>query len=727
MANCSFIQATEARNIARNNTLIWEEICGIQTQILAGIDGNVYSVIVNDATPFTATQSILSVDVTSGGAGYTTTSTTATIADGGTGGSGALVTPVVTGSTITSFTIDNGGDLVLQSAAPVVAGTGYSIGEVLTLDGTGATVTTAATVSVTSLSTIAGQTEADYAASFTAGAGYTALDVITLDDGTKVRVDTAPGGNITEFTILTSTTVGITGDLATLSQLGAALPAGGTGFTLTQQLANQSVLTVTVANPGLYTVVPTSNPDTTTTAGAGDDTVTLSWVITAGYTPVSVTATIDLAKDLIDGQDETNFNNTLPNGTFNAGTNYRVGEIISLVDASTVTIDNISATGVVSTQGQTQAVWTLLSGGDGVGGTAYVVNDIITLTDGSTITVNSIDGNGDVVTFTVTTASILPYASGATLQQSGAVSGTGNGLGFTLQSAVGNEITVGSVTEFTTASPGATAYYQTTLLQLSTDGIGSGFTLTPAGNNQISVVQGTGATLVVTESGGAVVNVAAVGGGSGYLVGATLTFNHPSGFNAAATVTSVAAGGVIDGITISNGGQDYEQAVATVTVVAPNSLTPAIAFVGTVVTTNGSVTGISIQEGGLGYADLYPTVTVSDSTGAGATFTTNVAGGLLTAVNVVTGGAGYSQTPTPTILNSDGTVNNTAVLAFTVGTSTWNTVPTAYHDELIGLSSDPVIADQIQYVLDYFTSLGYNIRAQTNSTTTNTMQWQIIW
>lgn len=59
MANCSFIGAVEARNIARNNTLIWEEICEIQTQILGAIDGNLYSVIVNDGTPMTDRKSVV--------------------------------------------------------------------------------------------------------------------------------------------------------------------------------------------------------------------------------------------------------------------------------------------------------------------------------------------------------------------------------------------------------------------------------------------------------------------------------------------------------------------------------------------------------------------------------------------------------------------------------------------------------------------------------------------
>ena len=52
---------------------------------------------------------------------------------------------------------------------------------------------------------------------------------------------------------------------------------------------------------------------------------------------------------------------------------------------------------------------------------------------------------------------------------------------------------------------------------------------------------------------------------------------------------------------------------------------------------------------------------------------------------------------------------------------------TEQHGPHLPTQTDAVIADQIQYVLDYFTALGYNIRAQVNPSTGNTLQWQIIW
>ena len=166
MATCSFLNATQARNSARNDTLLWTEICEVQEAILAAIDGNLYSTIVSNGTPFTTTDELTTATLDSGGTGYSITTATATIDANGTGGTGALVTPVVTGGVITGFTVGNGGDLALQSAVVAAPGAGYSFADLLTLDITGGTLAgggSDATVTVSALSTIAAQDETDYA------------------------------------------------------------------------------------------------------------------------------------------------------------------------------------------------------------------------------------------------------------------------------------------------------------------------------------------------------------------------------------------------------------------------------------------------------------------------------------------------------------------------------------------------------------------------------------
>ena len=558
MADNTFITATEARFIARNNTLIWTEISEVQTQILAAIDANTFSIIVDDGTPMTSTQSILSVAVTAGGTGFNSLVATAVINDGGTGGAGALVTPVVTGTTITGFTVDAGG---------------------------------------------------------------------------------------------------------------------------------------------------------------------------SGYTPVDVTATIADPSDIKDGQDETNYDGVGGDGTFNGGADYAVSDIITLSESSVVTVDAVTTVGVITIAGQDETDFDgagnngTFVGGDGLGSTEYAVNDTITLNDGSLITVDAIAGNGNVTQFTITSSSTARFVSLATLTQIGSSS---SGSGFTLTTGTNNETTVGAVTDFTIASPGATPFFfPATLLQSTTTGIGTGFSVTPAVNNINALVGGTGALLTPIETSGNITNVVINVPGTGFLVGAPIIFTHPNGVDAAAQISAVGSGGEITAITITNPGSGFEQAVATVTVTAPGGAIPALEFVGTVTTTGGVVTGISIQEGGSGYAPVGPLATITDPTGANAVLAVTEVAGVITAIAVITGGSGY--TAPVVVIDDNGTGGTGATATATAGINTFGTSPSDFNDVLTNQTTDAVILDQITFVSDYFTSLGYNIRAQTNSATTNTMQWQIIW
>jgi len=637
MATCSFIKATEARNLARNNTLLWTEICEVQAAILAAIDSNEYSVLVNDGTPMTSTQSILSAAVTAGGTGYNLVSATAVINANDTAGTGATVTPVVTGTTITSFTV------------------------------------------------------------------------------------TAPG---------------------------------------------------------------------------------------TGYTPISATATVGVPSELIDAQDETDFNNGAGNGTFAAGSQYRATETITLSDGHTVTVDTIGAsTGVALTAGQDETDFDNVgANGDFAGGVNHAAGTTITLSDGSVLDVDTVVG-GVVTEFTVTTASTAQFASGATLVQ---VSTTGVGTGFTLTSDTNNEISLGPVATFTLNTVASIPFfYPTTINQTSSSAIGTNFSLTPKSTNITALVGGIGAVLTPIVTNGAITDVIINSPGSGYSLGAPILFPTPaSGTGATAIVNAVGVGGTITSIAVTNPGSGYATSTATVTVTAPGSLTPAVQFAGTVSTTTASssnnytslafatgantitrtggtvfttdftlgdkiivanaedpendgtytiasvtatvittteaitttnatdttatinntakVSGIIITEGGSGYAPLYPTVSITDATGQGAVITTNIAGGAVTALNVDDGGYGYTA-PTLTIVAAPTSAGAGATGTATVGTNTFGTDPSDYNDVLIGQSTDAVITDQIQYVLDYFTALGYNIRAQTNSATGYTMQWQIVW
>jgi hypothetical protein len=59
--NCSFLTASQARDLSMCPTTIWSEIHAIQDLILAAIDQCEMELIIADGTPITANNSITSV------------------------------------------------------------------------------------------------------------------------------------------------------------------------------------------------------------------------------------------------------------------------------------------------------------------------------------------------------------------------------------------------------------------------------------------------------------------------------------------------------------------------------------------------------------------------------------------------------------------------------------------------------------------------------------------
>jgi hypothetical protein len=268
-----------------------------------------------------------------------------------------------------------------------------------------------------------------------------------------------------------------------------------------------------------------------------------------------------------------------------------------------------------------------------------------------------------------------------------------------------------------------------------TAGIVTGFTITNGGvdYNPISVTAtaavGSNAVLQPIVTDGVITGIAITNPGTGYTPGAAIGFAHPTGTLAVATVGSVGGGGEILTVNLTNGGQDYETLYAEVEVDHPTGFN----FAGTVqVNNSGVITGISIQNGGQQYQPLYPTATVTDVSGYGASLTigaANVSGGVIQSITVAAGGYGYSSSPVITVtkaLTSSGS-GATATAVVDPDLNGYGLVSPEYYAVISGQSSDRVLTDQIEFVQDYFTGLGYNIRPQVNPATGNTMQWYILW
>ncbi len=127
---------------------------------------------------------------------------------------------------------------------------------------------------------------------------------------------------------------------------------------------------------------------------------------------------------------------------------------------------------------------------------------------------------------------------------------------------------------------------------------------------------------------------------------ATVTFTG-AGTGAAATAT-VAANGVVTGITLTNGGTGYTSAPAVIINGDGTGATAAAAL------TPSAVASIALTAGGSGYTSA-PTITISDPTGTGATATATVTGPV-TGIALTNGGSGYTA---PTVaITGDGTPDN---------------------------------------------------------------------
>lgn len=207
---------------------------------------------------------------------------------------------------------------------------------------------------------------------------------------------------------------------------------------------------------------------------------------------------------------------------------------------------------------------------------------------------------------------------------------------------------------------------------------------------------------------------------------ATVAFtNDASGTGATGTV-NVGATGIITSIDITAGGTGYDTGTTTVDITHPNGT----GFAGTITETAGVIDGVTITDGGINYGDLLPTVAFVDPSGLGqeAAAVLTVGGiGELTTVTLTNPGEFYSQSTVANVIEAPTSSGADGTLAITVTSNTFNTTPFDYYLQVTGTSSDNTIKVQITEVINYFRNLGYDIVAQVNPDTNQTIQWKVCW
>lgn len=246
------------------------------------------------------------------------------------------------------------------------------------------------------------------------------------------------------------------------------------------------------------------------------------------------------------------------------------------------------------------------------------------------------------------------------------------------------------------------------------------------GGRYCTVVSGNTPMTFVDE----VYELTLVDGGSGYQnTVAEVVFDDPdlTGSGAVGRALIDAYGGV-EQVIIVESGIDYSENT-TVDIEHPNG----VDFIGDVVVNgSGQITKVNVINNGVGYYTLTPTTLIIDPeiTGSGAETKTTVDDtGSIVEVELLKGGSGYSQSTFAEVAPADGspTPTDPAEVDVSVRENIWGTDSSRYYYVLTQQVDDPVIQDQIEYVITYFTSKGYTIDAQVNPDTMSTIQWNICW
>lgn len=424
------------------------------------------------------------------------------------------------------------------------------------------------------------------------GDGAATLTSLPREDVIKAQfeigVSGSPSGDVTSVTVVDGGFGYTTGGTFTVSRdtYGDERSTNDTDAIVTYTVGNGVVTSaeVTTAGSGYG-----RNVDTVALNAAGSgysigDSLTL-----VGGTLLYGAATFDVTElTTIATQNETNFDGIPANeGTFTAGTGHAAGDIITLTDGSTITVD---AATISTIQYQTEANFDNVgSNGTYAGGGGYILGDFVTLQDGTTIQVTSIAAgviDGFKITSTTTSTNI---GSGDTITQA---STSGQGTGFSITLDTNNEQTTsdtGIVTDFTvtTASTTGITTDSSTLTQSSTDGLGVGFSVTLGTANQgVNAVSTTlkGSYSTTTPGASGVATTVLPSGGTGCTLDLTYTgtgitvladdVTAPIGWgrylgNAVPGSGTIFAGGALYDYTITTGlnvtlqkdGEDVEETV----------------------------------------------------------------------------------------------------------------------------------------------------------------------
>lgn len=690
-----FITASDARQNPIRETVVHDEARAIETAVLEAVKLGLFDCVVRDGTPMTMS-TFKSSDV------WTIDPTTSVLYVPNHGlkngdavnvwSNGTLPSPLVATKYYYAIYVDENHVKLASSYADAVAGRPISI-EItsgvssVTVTENGSGYLQAPAVTFTGGNPTKPATATAYLSDWgsvvainntTSGAGYTdvpSVQIVSQGSG-------ASSGTVT-YTCVTAT-VSSTGQDYRVGDILSVIGGIGTATTIrvTDVDNNGSVLSVSVANGGNYSSLPSVSGVSTTVAPGGGQgcTVNLSFgVATVAVSSVG-TGYIAAPKVTINSTTGTGASAyaTLYGGSVNqvVVTDPGYGYLdVSSIDFDTgsgasasvmlqpTTVGNISLTDNGGITYSSTPTVTIEPRGSGAaagtvvmkvvnavlvgGGTNYQVGDSLLVSggvalDNAWIRVQSVDSFGAIKTYRLENGGLYTAMPGINLNP--VSGGSGTLASFNLSMGV----------ESIAVSTGGSGYIVPPVVTIDAPG-GSGMTALARG-----VLNSGSVTSFVVEK-------------SGYGYSDVPAISISNGVNAAASAYLTPT--TVNNINIINPGNDYT--TATVTISGGGAVVDALAIANIV---NGQIDSIDIIHSGSGYTGT-PTVTITgDGTGAEASVSLNLTS--IAYISVTNAGTGYNVPPLVTITGA------ATAVALLTGTGVANIIVDSIGQNYVG---DPII------------------------------------
>ena len=600
------------------------------------------------------------------------------------------------------------------------------------------------------------------------GNNYNATDLVTVVGGVGTsfvaRVLTVDGGVVTSVSIVQA------GNYSTLPTLsGAFTNTSGSGSGCTFVLV-MGISNIAITSSGIEYV---SSPLVSIAGGGGSAATAITNVSGGGIASVVVTDP---------GSGYTGQPTVSVTSGSGATVNVRLVptsvSTVQLIDSGGSTYQSVPSVSINSIGSGASALYTIMRA---VGvqlinaGTGYKQGDQLLVSGGigtqsTQIQVLTADNTGRILTYNLVNPGL--YTVLPQLLSNNSVGGSGVGASWNLTMGVdsvvlntgGSGYTTPPLLNFSGGGGAGGAGYATLSGGIVTGLVitdnGAGYTSVPT----VAISGGSGATAQADLVPTSILSVSVIDGGSGYVTPPSVQIIGGGGQGA--TATAILSGDAVDQIIVDTAGSGYTsiplviidgnataEAVLTPTSVqsisvitpgtgythVPNVVISGAATARAIMTPTGLLS-VDVSDGGVEYVSD-PTLVLENGPGqTGATVppVNRVNRSFsLDSIIVIEPGSGYQSTPTVVITPPE-TTGTTAEATASLGSGTGSLSIAAYqpsHDyykvwKQQNPSSELLVrpmTDQMSAVIKYFTDLGYTINRYTNSSTGDTLAWNVKW